>query len=193
VRVSGKITAGWARFSARQSLLGLGALFCLASSTPSLAAEVSLAELQATLRSLGFLTSLQHRPVITLGVVYHGADAEAKMQAARVAASLARIPGPGGASVQATVLSTQELSQSTLHLDALYLMALPNDGARAASEFVRKQNVVSISSDPACLDEGVCVLLVQARPNMTIVLDTALAQAAGAKFSTVFTMMVKRR
>jgi hypothetical protein len=52
---------------------------------------------------------------------------------------------------------------------------------------------VSVSSDPACLDAKCCVLMVQAGSNVNIVLDTAMATATGAHFSSVFTMMVKRR
>jgi hypothetical protein len=43
------------------------------------------------------------------------------------------------------------------------------------------------------MDARCCVLMVQAGSSVNIVLDTALADAAGAQFSSVFTMMVKRR
>ncbi len=106
---------------------------------------------------------------------------------------LARLKGPGSSTVTATMVAVQELSQSALHVDALYLMPLPPDGGHTVSDFVKRQGVVSISNDPGCLEAQACVLLIQARSNMTIVLDTTLAQAAGAKFSAVFTMLVKRR
>lgn len=160
---------------------------------PASAAEVTAADVQAAMRSLGFLTALQNRPAISVAVVYHGGDTEGKQAASRIAAILAHSNGPGSATVQATIVTVQELSGVSQHVDALYLMPLPYDSARLVSDFVRKQNVVSLSADPACLDMGACVLMVQARASMTIVLDTALAQAVGAKFSTVFTMMVKRR
>jgi len=186
--VSGGIPQHWTR-----GFAVLAAFLTLALSAPSRAADVTPADLQAAMRSLGFLTSLQNRPSVTIGVIYHAGEADSKMQAARVAASLARLSGPGSATVSATLLSVQDLPQSTLHLDALYLLSLPAENGRTVSDFVKRQNVVSISADPACLDMGSCVLMVQARSSMTIVLDTALAQAAGAKFSTVFTMLVKRR
>jgi hypothetical protein len=110
-----------------------------------------------------------------------------------VAAMLVRQGGPGSATVSTTLMAVQDLPQSTQHVDALYLLALPAEGGRSVSDFVRRQNVVSISADPACLDAQACVLMVQARSSMTIILDTALAQAAGAKFSSVFTMLVKRK
>ncbi|NIK87331.1 hypothetical protein FHS83_000649 [Rhizomicrobium palustre] len=155
--------------------------------------EVSQADLQAALRSLGFLTALEKRSAIQLGVVYSSNDPEAKSQAQRVAAMLGKLSGPGSASVQVSVLSVQEAAQSSQHVDALYLLPLPYDSGKVISDAVKRQGVVSISPDPACLEMSACVLYVQTRPTMTIVLDTALAQAAGARFSTVFTMMVKRR
>ena len=157
------------------------------------APEVNTADLQAAMRSLGFLTSLQNRSAVSVGVVYHGGDADSKLEAARVAAMLAHLPGPGSASLQVTVMAAQDLPGASQHVDALYLLPLPAESGRPVTDFVKHQSAVSISADPACLEMGVCVLFVQARPSMTIVLDTALAQAAGAKFSTVFTMLVKRR
>ncbi|MDR3526037.1 MAG: YfiR/HmsC family protein, partial [Rhizomicrobium sp.] len=184
--VSGTGKTAKARAGIGAVLIGaLLSLFC-----PAAAAEVTPADLQAAMRALGFLTALQNRPSIAVGVVYH--DADSKLQAVRVAAMLMRQGGPGSATVAASVMAVQDLP-SAQHVDALYLLSLPPESGRSVAEFVKRQSVVSISADPACLDEQACVLMVQARSNMTIVLDTALAQAAGAKFSAVFTMLVKRR
>jgi len=163
----------------------------LALSLPAAAGEVTPADVQAALHALGFLSALQNRSSITVGVVYH--DADSKAQAFRVAAMLSRQGGPGSSTVAAVLMAVQDLPQSSQHVDALYLLSLPVESGRSVSDFVKRQNVVSISADPSCLDAQACVLFVQARSNMTIVLDTALAQAAGAKFSSVFTMLVKRK
>ena len=182
---TGKAAKAKARIGAAL-IVALLSLFC-----PAAAGEVTPADLQAAMRALGFLTALQNRPSIAVGVVYH--DADSKLQAARVAAMLMRQGGPGSATVAASVMAVQDLPQSAQHVDALYLLSLPPESGRSVADFVKRESVVSISADPACLDEQACVLMVQARSNMTIVLDTALAQAAGAKFSAVFTMLVKRR
>jgi len=183
-------TDGKAKAGIRAGLLG-AALLGVAIVCPAGAAEVTAADLQAAMRALGFLSALQNRSAITVGVVYP--DADSKAQALRVAATLMRQGGPGSATVTATLVTVQDLSQSTQHIDALYLLALPAEGGRSVSDYVKRQSVVSISADPACLDVQACVLMVQARSSMTIVLDTALAQAAGARFSSVFTMLVKRK
>jgi len=178
--------------SAKRAAAIIGVLAMLLGASAS-AAEVSVADLQAAMRALGFLTALQNRSTITVGVVYAGGDADSKALAGRTAAMLTRLKGPGSSTVSANVVAVQELSQNAVHVDALYLMPLPADGGHTVSEFVKRQSVVSISNDPGCMETRACVLLVQARSNMSIVLDTALAQAADVKFSTVFTMLVKRR
>jgi hypothetical protein len=60
-------------------------------------------------------------------------------------------------------------------------------------DFIRRRHIISISNDPACLGAGCCVLMVRTTGTVEIVLDTALADSVGARFSTVFAMMVKRK
>lgn len=153
------------------------------------AGEVTPADLNAAVRALGFLSSLENRPTILIGVVYSGADG--RVQAQRAANDLSRLAGPGSATITAVPVAAQDLASQ--HFDALYLMTLPTDAGRLVGDYVRRQQVVSVSADSQCLDIQSCVLLVQARSNMSVVLDTALAKAVGAKFSTVFTMLVKRK
>jgi hypothetical protein len=162
--------------------------------TPSArAADVALADLQAATRTLGFLDSLQNRATISIGVVYGAAVRDGKNAAAQTAGALAAMRGPGSSAIRANILTVDELAQNAQHLDALYLMpGLAANGAQIA-DAVRRLHIVSISSDNACLDARYCVLMVQAGSGVNIVLDTALAASAGAQFSSVFTMMVKRR
>lgn len=155
------------------------------------AAEVTPADLNAAVRSLGFLASLQNRSTIQIGVIYNGVDPASRAQAQRAAADLSRLAGPGSASVSAQPVTAQELGNQ--RFDAVYLMSLPPEMSHSVGEYVRRQGVVSVSSDPQCLEAQSCVLMVQARSNMSVVLDTVLAKAVGAKFSTVFTMLVKRK
>lgn len=177
------------RLHAKRTLAGLGAAVLFA--TAAAAAEVTPADLSAAVRSLGFLASLQNRPVIQIGVVFNGTDPASRAQALRVAGELSRLAGPGSASISAMPVAVQDLAAQ--RLDALYLLTLPPEVSRSVGDYLRRQSVVSVSSDPQCLDAQTCVLMVQSRSSMSVVLDTALAKAVGAKFSTVFTMLVKRK
>jgi hypothetical protein len=157
------------------------------------AGDVAIADLQATMRSLGFLDSLQHRSVVSIGVVYSANAHDGKNAASQAANAFSAMPGPGSSAIHANVVTVDELLQNSPHFDALYLMPGVAASGSQIADFVRRQHVVSISSDPACLDAKYCVLLVEAGSNVNIVLDTAMALAADAHFSSVFTMMVKRK
>ena len=157
------------------------------------AAEVALADLQAATRTLGVVDTLQNRSTISIGVVYGAGAREGKTSAAQTAGALAAMRGPGSSIIRANAVSVDELAQNAQHFDVLYVMpGLAPNGAQIA-DAVRRLHVVSISSDPACLDARCCMLMVQAGSGVNIVLDTALSAAAGVQFSSVFTMMVKRR
>ncbi|MBU6298595.1 MAG: hypothetical protein KGJ79_03395 [Alphaproteobacteria bacterium] len=157
------------------------------------AADVGLADLQATARSLGFLDSLQNRAAISIGVVYGTNGHDDRDQAVHVAGLFAGMPGPGSSTIQASIVTADDLAKNGRRFDALYLM--PDAGASGSliADFIKRQHLVSVSSDPACLDAKYCVLMVQGGSGVNIVLNTALASAVDAHFSSVFTMMVKRR
>ena len=178
-------------------VVGFSAIFLawsIAAATPANAAgNAAQGDLQSATRALGFLDTLQNHPVIVIGVVYSDGVANNKSDAARIAGQLATMPGPNSSIIRANVVTTDDLAHATQHFDALYLMLSAAADAGAITDYVRRQHVVSISNDPACLDAGYCVLMVQAGSRVNIVLDTAMAKAAGAQFSTVFMMMVKRR
>ena len=165
----------------------------LAQMPPTRAADVSLADLQAATRTLGFVDTLQSRSTISIGVVYGASARDGKNSAAQTAGALAAMRGPGSSAIRANAVSVEELTQNAQHFDALYLMpGLAANGAQI-TDAVRRLHIVSISSDAGCLDARCCVLMVQAGSGVNIVLDTALSAAAGVQFSSVFTMMVKRR
>jgi hypothetical protein len=178
----------------RAARIAVAAICVTLAYTPSArAADVAPADLQAATRSLGFLDSLQNRSTVSIGVVYGAGVRDGKNAAAQTASTLTAMRGPGTSFIRATIVAVDELAQNAQRLDVLYVMpGLAANGAQIA-DAVRRQHVVSISSDPACMDARCCVLMVQAGSGVNIVLDTALAAAAGARFSSVFTMMVKRR
>ena len=163
----------------------------LAMLVPARAADVTQADLQAAVRSLGFVDSLRQRPTIAIDVVYADDDAAAKALAQRSAAALSKLRGSGSSQIEATAVSTGELGRQ--HPDVLYLMPGLGGNARAVADFSRQHRVLSISSDPACLDEHCCTLMIRGGSNVSIVLDTAMAQQTGTQFAAVFTMMVSRR
>ena len=185
----------WFRCTHNLTRIAAIATICVAvaHSQTAYAADVGLADLQAATRSLGFLDSLQNRATISIAVVYGANVRDGKSAAARIAGILATMRGPGSSTIRANIVPVEELAQNGQPYDALYLMPGIAASGGTIAEYVRRQHVVSISSDPACLSANCCVLMVQAGSGVSIVLDTALANAVGARFASVFTMMVKRK
>ena len=72
---------------------------------------------------------------------------------------------------------------------------MPNQAISPAdmAAAVRRRRVVSISTDAGCTDAKSCVLMIYTAGRVRIVLDTALADAVGAQFSSIFMMMVERK
>ncbi len=173
-----------------RSLLRLVFVGTLAT-TPALAAD-DAADLQAATRAIGFLDSLPHDGVIVIGIVYSPGDAN-REDASETAGRLAALPGPANATIRTVLIPDEALAKGAGRLDAVFLMPLPAPAARAIPDALRMRHVVSISTDPSCLDTQCCVLMIQTRPHVEIVLDTALANEVGARFSPIFTMLVKRR
>jgi hypothetical protein len=150
---------------------------------------VSAADLQAAAQTLQFLESLPRSGALKVGVVY-GSDRAAADEAAR---SFGALPAPNATRFDVTTIPAAELQRYAGPLDLLLLLPGTSASASAIADTVRARHVASISSDPGCLLSHCCVLMVRSGERMDIVLDTALADAANARFSMVFTMMVKRK
>lgn len=176
--------------SALKRALRLALVFVLvATGSAQLAAAVSRNDLQAAMRALGFLDSLQKRGTIAIAVIHDGGHNGEALGIAHMLESM-RV-GSGGA-IRANAMTPDELMQSANRPDVIYLLPSAATLPRIAG-FVRHNRVVSISNDPACLAAGVCVLMVRGGGGVDIVLDTGLAKEAGAQFASVFVMMVKRK
>jgi hypothetical protein len=89
-------------------------------------------------------------------------------------------------------LSTSTLAKFEGHLDVVFLVMGASKHPEVILGAVRRLHLVSISDDPVCVDTKCCVLMVSVGQRVAISLNTALAEAVGARFSVFFTMVVKR-
>jgi len=154
---------------------------------------VTPGDLQAITNALGFLNNLPRGGSIVVAIVYGSDTADAKANAAQVASALESLRGPDQSSFRAVIMSVRDLTTAVRHLDAVLLLAGSLGHAAAISEAARRLHVITISTDPSCVDAKCCVLMVRSADRVLIVLDTAMAHSVGASFSSVFEMMVERR
>jgi hypothetical protein len=149
-------------------------------------------DLNAVAHTLGFVDSIPRLGAVKIGIVYGDGEA-AGVAARRVAASLAKIAGPGSATIDATPIAAATIKTSGQEMQAFFLMAGTSAYAHDIVERATQDRTVTISSDPACLENHICVLWVQAEPHVSVTLDTALADTLTVRVSPIFAMMVKRK
>jgi hypothetical protein len=176
-----------------QALAILQTMLLVASPANATAPDVTVEDLQAVVRSLGFLETLPRDGTIAIAIVYSQNQPEGEALAKQTAQRLAAMPGPNSSVFQPAILPASALARRDGRLDVALLMPGTSADAAAIIDAVRSRRIVSISVDPICLDAKYCVLMVRAERRVEIVLDTALAEQAGARFSSVFLMMVKRK
>jgi hypothetical protein len=164
-----------------------------AGSPSQAAAEPTAADVEAIAQSLGFISSLPSTGAVNIGIVYAEDQANGESNSARVIAMLNAGRGPNQRSLHGTSIAVKDLMHATQEFDVYLLMPGTSGQAAVINDAARRRHIVSISSDPACLEANCCVLMVSAQDRVRIVLNTALADAVGARFSSVFAMMVSRK
>lgn len=177
----------------RARLAAIAAYFMTAS-LPALAADdVSLADLKAATRSLGFLQNLPRANDFVVGIVYISGSAGSKALGQQAAERIRTLPGPKDSGLKTEIIAAGDLAEHANRLDALYLLPGTSTSPSAIVEVARRRHLLVMSNDPACLDQRCCMLMVRDTGRVEIVLDAALAQSAGISFSSVFAMMVKHK
>jgi hypothetical protein len=182
------------RFIAKTSIVILTLCVMLAGvRSASAMDQASIDNVQAAMRTLSFLESLSKDGPIVVGVVYPSDIPNAQAVAEATAQLIATLHGPNARPLQPHLISTSELSQFQGHLDVLFLMVGASSHSAVILDSIRRHHLVSLSDDPLCAETQCCVITVHAGPRVEISLNTALADAVGARFSLVFTMVVKRK
>jgi YfiR/HmsC-like len=156
------------------------------------AEPISIDNLQAAMQTLNFLESLPKEGPVTIGVIYASEIPNSQTLATETAKAIGAMRGPNNRDVQTVALSIDDLSHYAGHLAVIFLLFGASNHADAIMTAVRRLRALSISDDPACLATKCCVLLVRSAQRVEITLNSALADAAGARFSLVFMMVVKR-
>lgn len=156
--------------------------------SPARAADdVSVADLRAATRALGFLQNLPRKSEFVIGIVHAGNG----MLAHNTADRLRGLLGPNNAALKAVIVPLSELAAQADHVDAFYL--LPGTTGTAIVEAARRRHIPILSNDRGCLEARCCMLMVRDAGQVEIILDTGLTASAGVTFSSVFAMMVKRK
>ena len=179
--------------SSSPTIAAIFALSLVAAFPAHAADDVSLADLKAATRSLGFLQNPPRAGAIVVGIVYAPGSANGKNLGQQTAERVRTLSGPGDIGLKAEAFAIGDLANRADRLDVLYLVPGTTGSAAAIVEVALRKHLLVMSNDPACLVQHCCMLMVRDTGKVEIILDSALAQSAGVAFSSVFAMMVRHR
>lgn len=147
-------------------------------------------ELQVAGRLLGFIGGID-QPELTTAIVYSG-DLAASQDARQLEQLLS-----GGFEAGEYTLMPRMVSVDELHrLDGADLVLLADNVSghhSAVFEATRSRNLLSISSESACVDQGLCVMAIQAEPVVEVLVSTSAAEQSQITLAQALRMMVKER
>src|ERR1700724_1136509 len=108
----------------RHCYLFLASVACLAlfSAAPVDAAEIPPTDLEAAVRTFGFIETLPRDGTFVVGVVFPSGGASGGAEAARTASRLSAIQGPNHSAIRAAAMPVNVLAQRSERLDVLFLM-----------------------------------------------------------------------
>lgn len=144
-------------------------------------------DLQVAGRALTFLENGPSGRAV-LGVVFDPGKPASVQEKNAVMAALG-----GGYSAGSVTLVGKAVEASDVAgvsgVQALYVTRGVSYGSVGAAAKAKK--LVTISSDPACVKSGACVMGVITSPKVEITVNRAAAQAVGAAFKAAFRMMIR--
>jgi hypothetical protein len=172
-------------FARQRKLLAAGA-FALALAVPMASHADAAKNLGVAGRALTFLENGPSGAAV-LGVVFDPSKPGSVAEKNAVMAALG-----GGFSAGGVTLTGRPVEASAVGgvsgVAALYVTSGVNYGAVGAAAKARK--LITIGSDPACVQSGACVMGVATEPKVDITVNRAAAAAVGATFKAAFRMMI---
>lgn len=136
------------------------------------------------------LTFLENGPAgrATIGVVFDPSKPESVAQKNEIMAALSGGFNAGGLTLGGAPIPISALGGAG-GVHALFVTSGVNYASVGAAAKAKK--LVTVSSDPACVRSGACVMGVTTAPKVEITVNRAAAAAVGASFKAAFRMMIK--
>nr|WP_321983072.1 hypothetical protein [uncultured Lichenicoccus sp.] len=153
--------------------------------------EFSVKDAQVLGRTLGYVGDGVTGAVV-VGVAFSPAVPVSQQDADRVRAVIGDGLPTGRVRLQARLVAVDQLAGAA-GFDAFYVTQGLGDGMDAVFSAARRLHVPTISTSPACLQSGDCVVGFSTEPKVEIVIDSASAARTGVRFMQAFRMLVKEK
>jgi len=158
----------------------------LALAAPVIGHADTAKNLGVAARALTFLENAPSGSAV-LGVVYDPSKPSSVAEKNAVMAALASGYNAGSLTLTGKAVEASAVSGAG-GVAALYVTGGVNYAAVGAA--AKAKHLVTVGSDPACVNSGACVMGVSTDPKVEIIVNQSAAAAVGAAFKAAFRMMI---
>lgn len=142
-------------------------------------------------RTLGYVgDGLSGR--LTIGVAFIPGDSASSTEAELVRSVIGDELAAGRVRLRVRLVPMEQMASMT-GLDALYIPSSLVDRASAVSRAAERLHIPTLSANPACVDQSVCIVGFVSEPAVQITLGREAAERAGVRFVQAFRMLVKEK
>ena len=129
---------------------------------------------------------------VTAAIIYQPGDAGSEREARTIERALGGGSG-GGLAVGSITLRPRRVAATALGELAGARVAFVTTGTdyREIAAATAPRSILTISSDPACASQALCVVTISATSRVQITVSRAATKAAKLKFNSAFLMLIK--
>ncbi|MTJ80413.1 MAG: hypothetical protein F8N37_05260 [Telmatospirillum sp.] len=167
------------------------ALSFLSVALPALPAAAAVTE-RDVLAAARALTFLEHPPrgTVDIGVAVDPADAASVKDADLIRRTIGNGLVIGDLTIHARLISRADVASSE-GIGALMIAGGSMDLFREAAAVGRTRQILTVSTDPACVQAALCVMLVKSDPKVQVFVNPRVAEQDGIAFTPTFNLMIK--
>ena len=180
---------GHSRLSSRAvRLLAVGMLTALAAFRPcgGHAASFAVKDLQVLGRAIAFLQSPPGSDAV-IAIAYVPGDAASRRDAEDILALIGAGLQAGRVTLRPRLVDINNLSAA----GATIVIAAAGAAGPRLSEATRATHALCVTTDTEAVRAGFCTMSITTEPLVKILINHAVAEAAGVEFVTAFRMMIK--
>lgn len=170
----------------RAGVVGTVLLACLIY--PGACFATSLKDIQIGVRIVGFLT--KPPPAGSpLAVVFDSQNKESRDDAHNIMTWLSGETDGVKTSLQPVLIDVHNLAEAR-GVRVGVIAASSDAGYPAILDLAKKNAMVTISADPACVRSGICTVAVVSAPRVEVIVSRHVSEISDVHFSEAFRMMV---
>ena len=157
------------------------------AAAPSVHAGVTATDLQVAARALSFMEKPLNG-IVRVGILHWPSDARSMQDAQALQTLIGRGMRVGSVELRSVMVPLDEIDR--VEVDLLFITEHRGTVDTRVAKAIAARQVPCVTTDLDDVRNGLCLMGVQSRPKVEILVNRAVAAASGIKFATVFRVMI---